>query len=268
LTNENSDLSLGEAASRFLGMLEPEERSESQPDINRFVRWFGSQREIAGIVPSEIENYAERLSLKDTEYSKKLEIIRTFLIAAKKSKWTKDNLSTSLKLKKTKTKRGIRTTRQDLSEKVMLTQQGYTEIQGELTRLESRKLELIDEIQRAAADKDFRENAPLHAAREEKGRVEGRIIEMDAILKSATIMNGTPNGHVHISIGNIVLLCDLDTREEVRYMLVNPREVDLVRGRISCESPIGQALMGKSKGETADVIAPVGKIHYQIKQIE
>jgi transcription elongation factor GreA len=268
LTNDNLDISLGEAASRFLSTLEPQERSESQPDINRFVRWFGSQREIAGIEASEIENYAERLSLKDTEYTKKLEIIRAFLIAAKKSKWTKNNLSTNLKLKKSKTKRGSRATKQDLSEKVILTEQGYHEIQAELSRLESRKLELIDEIQRAAADKDFRENAPLHAAREEKGRVEGRTMELDAILKSATIMNEIPDGHVHVSIGNTVLLCDLDTGEEMRYMLVNPREVDLKRRRISCESPIGQALKGKSEGETIDVIAPVGKIQYRIKQIE
>jgi transcription elongation factor GreA len=268
LTNENPDLSLGEATSRYLDTLEPQERSESQPDMNRFVRWFGSQRAIAGIAASEIENYAERLSLKDTEYTKKLEIVRAFLIAAKKSKWTKSNLSTNLKLKKTKTKQRVRATRQDLSEKVILTQQGYDEIQAELTRLESRKLELIGDIQRAAADKDFRENAPLHAAREEKGRVEGRMMELDTTLKAATIMDEVPNGHVHISIGNTVLLCDLGTGEEMRYMLVNPREVDLKRRRISCESPIGQALMGKSEGETADVIAPVGKIQYRIKQIE
>jgi len=268
LTSDNPNLTLGEAATIFLNALEPQNRTESQPDVNKFVRWFGSQRAISGIAPSEIENYAEKLSLKDTEYIKKLEIVKAFLIAAKKSRWTESNLSINLKLKKTKTKRGTRTTRQDSTEKVILTQQGYDEIKAELTRLESRKLELIGEIQRAAADKDFRENAPLHAAREEKGRVEGRILELDTTLKAATIMDEVPNGHVRISIGNTVLLCDLGTGEEMRYMLVNPREVDLKRGRISCESPIGQALKGKGEGETADVIAPVGKIQYRIKRIE
>lgn len=268
MTNDNPDLTLGEAATLFLNTLELQKRTESQTDVNRFVRWFGSQRAIGGIAASEIENYAERLSLKDTEYTKKLEIIKAFLTTAKKSKWTKSNLSINLKLKNTKTRQRNRTIRQDSSEKVILTQQGYDEIQAELTRLESRKLELIGDIQRAAADKDFRENAPLHAAREEKGRVEGRIMELDTTLKAATIMDELPNGHVRISIGTTVLLCDLGTGEEMRYMLVNPREVDLKRGRISCESPIGHALMGKKEGETADVMAPVGKIQYRIKQIE
>ena len=81
-------------------------------------------------------------------------------------------------------------------------------------------------------------------------------------------MDATRDTSVHITIGNTVLLCDLSTGEECRYMLVSPREVDLARGRISSASPIGHAVMGKSAGETAEVAAPVGKIRYQIKKVE
>jgi transcription elongation factor GreA len=268
LTSDTSDMKLGEAASQFLAALMPEERAASQPDITRFVRWFGSQRPIAGIAASEIENYTERLSQSDTEYVKKIDIVKAFLISAKKSKWTKTNLSTSLKLKRSNSKSKARAARPGLSEKVILTQQGYTELQAELTRLEVRRIDLIQEIQRAAADKDFRENAPLHAAREEKGLVEGRIMELEATLNAATVMGETPDSRLQVGIGHIVLLCDLGTGEEMHYKLVSPREMDIGRGRISCESPIGQAVMGKREGQTAEVSAPAGRIRYQIKHIE
>jgi transcription elongation factor GreA len=93
-------------------------------------------------------------------------------------------------------------------------------------------------------------------------------MELDSTLKAAVIMDESQDGHIHVSIGNTVFLCDLTTGEEMCYKLVSPREVDLARGRISCESPIGQALVGKSEGETVDVIAPIGKIQYRIKKID
>ncbi len=83
--NRNSqDLILGEAASRFLTNLPSEERGASQQAIYKFVRWFGGERPLAGLTAADIDNYAERLSISDTDYMGKLELVRDFLAYLKK----------------------------------------------------------------------------------------------------------------------------------------------------------------------------------------
>jgi transcription elongation factor GreA len=269
LTEEVGELSLGEAASRYLKELNAEERASIQADINRFTRWFGSQRQIASLSAAEIENYAERMSQSDTDYARRLEAAKAFLTAAKKAKWTKTNFATNLKIRKTKTHSST-TGKNKLppKKKVVLTAEGHEKLKTELTNLKSQRLEVIEEIRKAAADKDFRENVPFHAAREQKGHIDGRIMELEETLKVAETVDGNNHTTLRATIGNTVILCDLSTGEECSYILVNPREVDLIKGKISYVSPIGQAVIGKCEGETAEVIAPVGKLIYQVKQIK
>src|SRR5512139_2426286 len=135
LTEEVGELSLGEAASRYLAALSAEERAASQADINRFTRWFGSQQPITNLTPVQIENYAERISQSDTDYQKKLETAKSFLTAAKKAKWTKTNLATELKIRKTKTKTKINAKTYAAAKKVMLTPEGHEELKAELNNL-------------------------------------------------------------------------------------------------------------------------------------
>jgi transcription elongation factor GreA len=87
-------------------------------------------------------------------------------------------------------------------------------------------------------------------------------------LKYAAIIDDKPDNSLKLGIGHSVVLCDLNSGEEMRYTLVSPREVDLAKGKISNASPIGRAVTGKSQGEIVEVAAPVGKLRYQVKQIE
>jgi transcription elongation factor GreA len=141
-------------------------------------------------------------------------------------------------------------------------------MKGELDNLKKRSRGLMGEIQRAAADKDFRENAPLHAAREERGHVEGRIKELEQTLKATTIIEEKKAPTKKSSIGDSMVVCDLTSGEECRYMIVDPREVNIAKGKISIASPLGKALLGRSDGETVEISAPAGKLRYQIKRIE
>ncbi len=265
--NASQDISLGEAVSRFLADLPPEERGVSQREIYKFVRWFGNERPLAGLIAAEVANYAEQLSLSDIDYMRKLGLIRAFLVHAKKEGWSERNLAVHLKARKGKT-RLRSSSRQSSSETVFLTQQGYTELEAKLAALQNKRLESIDEIQRAAADKDFRENVPLEAAREQRGQLEGRIIELEETLKSAVVIGEKQEDALKLSIGDSVILCDLDSGEELRYTLLSPNEVDPTKGKISSDSPIGKAVVGKGQGEIVEVAAPVGKLRYQIKQVE
>jgi transcription elongation factor GreA len=123
-------------------------------------------------------------------------------------------------------------------------------------------------MRRAAADKDFSENAPLDAAREQYGHLEGRIRELEEALKSATVIDEKQKVILKVGIGDSVALRDLVSGEELRYVIVNPREVDPTRGKISSASPIGKAIIGRGQGEVVEVEAPAGRLHYQIERVE
>ena len=263
----NQNPSLGEAASLFLGKLTPEEREVSQPEVHKFVRWYSWERPLARLTAPEIANYAERLSLSDTDYARKLELIRGFLTHAKKAGWSKTNLGIHLKAKKAKAG-SPPSIRQRMAEPVSLTQQGYDELKAELAALKSKRPQLIEEMSRAAADKDFRENAPLAAAREQRGHLEGRIKELEETMKLAVVIDAEQKSSLKTNIGDGIILCDLASGEELRYIIVDPREVDPTQGKISSVSPLGKAVIGRGEGETIEISVPVGKLRYQVKKVE
>jgi len=263
----SQNLSLGEAAGCFLASLPPEAGETSQQVIYRFVRWYGWQRPLAGLTAPEVANYAERLSLSDTDYIKKLELIRAFLVHAKKEGWIRNSLAPHLKARKQAKPRLSSTSGQSPAEGIMITRQGYDEMASELAILKVKRLQAIEEIRRAAADKDFRENAPLDAAREQRGQLEGRIRQLEEAIKLATVIDEKREISPKISIGNSIVLRDLASGEEVHYTIVSPREVDPTRGKISSVSPIGKAIVGRSRGEIIEVTVPAGKLCYKIEQI-
>ena len=238
----------------------------SQQEVYRFVRWYGWERALAGLTAPEVASYAERLSLSDTDYIKRLELIQAFLVYAKKERWIKSNLATHLKAKKVKT-RVQSSFRRGLPETTALTQQGYAALKTELAALKSKRSEAIDEVRRAAADKDFRENAPLEAAREQRGHLEGQIKELEEALKSAVVIDEKQGVALKVSAGDSVILRNLASGEELHYTIVNAKEADPTRGKISSASPIGKAIIGRGQGELVEVIAPAGKLRYQIEQI-
>jgi transcription elongation factor GreA len=267
VSNGSESPGLGEAASRFLTQLPAEDRGASQQEIYKFVRWYGWERPFSGLSAPEVANYAERLSQSDTDYAGKLDMVRTFLAYAKKAGWSKGNLAVHLKARKGKTK-VMSASRQARQEAVSLTQQGYDELQAEIAALRDKRLQVIDDMRRAAADKDFSENAPLDAAKEQRGHIEGRIMELEGILKSAVIIDEKREVTNRVDIGDTIVLQDLASGEEVRYTLVSPREVDPVGGKISNASPIGKAAIGKSQGDMIEVTVPAGKLRYRITAVE
>jgi transcription elongation factor GreA len=258
---------LSQGAARFLTTLSAAKKEASQPEVYKFARWYGWDIQISKLEAHQVERYAEQLSVSDTDYLKKLELVRSFLAYAKKSGWTVTNLATHLKTRKTKAA-PLAAAARGMPEQVSLTRQKYDEITAELQALKQRSLDLVGEIRRAAADKDFRENAPLQAAREERGHVEGRIKELEETLKVATILEEKKEPAVKTIVGDSIVLEDLASGEELRYMIVDPREVDPSRGKISIASPLGKGLLGKKGGDTVEIKAPAGRLRYLIKRIE
>src|SRR3990172_2749876 len=165
-TGPNSSLS--EAVGSYLSDLSPEAKKASQAEVSSFARWFGKERPIGGLAPAEIESFAERLSVSDADYLRKMALIKAFLVYAKKKNWTSTNLSVHLKPKKGKIKTSAsvkkRAGKNGTPEAISMTRQGHAELKEELAWLKDERHKVITEVRKAAADKDFRENAPLHAA--------------------------------------------------------------------------------------------------------
>ena len=259
--------SLGQIATQFLLTLPSEERLRAQQEVYKFVRWYGEKRPLAGLAIPEVANYAEQITSSTTEVAEKLGIIKTFLFYAHKQGLTRANLAVHLKSKKTPPKSASLLKRHS-HKKVLLTSQGYADLKAKLATLKNARPSIAEELQKAAADKDFRENAPLEAAREHQGQVEAHIRKLESTLKMATLVDEQQTSGREITFGDTVVLRDLASGEQASYTLVDASEANPIESKISVASPMGQALLGQMKGQNVEVKAPAGILHYQIEDIQ
>lgn len=144
-----------------------------------------------------------------------------------------------------------------------ITAEGRSELEAELEKLKGRRGAIADKIADARGYGDLSENAEYDAAREEQGLVESRIAEIEDILLNAELIKG--HKKTAVGLGSKVEL--KNGAKTVNYHVVGPVEADPVSGKISNESPIGLALMGKKVGETATVSTPKGDINYKVVAI-
>ena len=261
----HTEITIAKAATEFLASLTSKERQESQQELNKFVRWCGMDRPLLQLTALEVANYAEGMEGSSANATRRVKPIRAFLSYAKKQNLTRSNLAIHLHVKKTapiKRARGM-----PQAEAVSMTSEGYRRMEEELAALKEERIHIAETIRKAAADKDFRENAPLDAAKDQQGMVEAKIRDLEAALKTAVIA-GERADSTKVALGSTVVLKDLSHDEELRYKLVNSREANPLKGKISVDSPTGQALLNRAQGEVIEVTAPAGTIKYSIERIE
>ncbi len=262
-----SNSSLGQVATQFVLGLPSQERLKAQQEVHKFARWYGEERQLNELSVPEVANYAEQITSSTTEVAEKLGIIKTFLAYAYKQGLTKTNLAVHIKVKKTSSK-ALSSPGRHSGGTVLLTTEGYAGLDAELTALKNERPRVVEELRKAAADKDFRENAPLEAAREYQGQLEARIRELESTLRMARVMNERQAASHRIAVGDTVVLQDLTAGEQADYTLVDKREADPTKGKISIASPVGQALLGRQRGDRVEVKAPAGILRYLIEDIK
>jgi transcription elongation factor GreA len=256
--NTDQEPTLAEAAETFLSSLPPEERARIRPEVSKFVRWLGSSRQARDISPVDAATYGEQVVPSAAKAAK------SFLSYLRKQGLSNLSLSPHLKAKKTTSKTVA--VWQGNQAQVTLTAEGYAKLEKELADLKNQRSQVLEDIQKAAADKDFRENAPLAAAREQKSHIEGRIKEIQAVLTRAKIIaEGQDTSRA--KFGDTVVLRDLSSGSEFSYTLVDPREANPAKGRLSVASPLGKAILGKEQGQTVEVAAPAGTFSCRIESI-
>ncbi|GIQ67324.1 transcription elongation factor GreA [Xylanibacillus composti] len=157
-----------------------------------------------------------------------------------------------------------------MSEKeVILTQEGLKKLEEELENLKSvKRREVAERIKVAIGYGDISENSEYEDAKNEQAFIEGRVITLEKMLRNARIINDDEVDTETVNIGSKVILKDLEFGDTVEYTIVGTAESDPSQNKISNESPVGKAILGKKKGSTVDVNVPAGIIQYKIMDIK
>jgi transcription elongation factor GreA len=158
--------------------------------------------------------------------------------------------------------------RKCMNEQLILTSEGARRLNAELKELQGpRRQEISQRLRDAIEMGDLSENADYHKAKEDQSFLEGRIQELEHLLKNATIVDPEQVSREKVDVGVTVTVQEEDYDPET-YQLVGAKEADPRKGRISNESPIGKALIGKRRGDTVVARTPSGEIRMKILKIE
>lgn len=258
------DLTLWDAISNYLQSVKAAERNAAAQELGRFARWYGGERILRQISPGDLERYQEQFTVNGNDPTK-LTPLRQFFSDARKNKLIDSSLAAHIRIRR---KTGPRLASEAaVAEQVELTQTGFDQLQAELVRLESIEQPAArQELQRAAADKDFRENAPYDAAKQHLAELQRRVNDIKAMLGNHVIV--TEQVSDRIGLGATVMVHDLDEDEQLTYTLVGPGEIDPHNGKISIQSPVGRALSDKRIGDVIMVDTPAGQSRFRIDSIK
>ena len=277
-------ISAGDASAHFLNAMEPEKARDERPEVERFVEWVGAEREMHALTGDVIDAYlrerfpdvlggdaeddADEAELDDASAGQ-IEPLRAFLAYASRLAFTEENLVPHLRLGEgAGGARGGAGAAAELGGKAYyVTIEGVAALEHELDELKSRRPEIASELRAAMADKDFRENAPLDAARDQQAHLEARIRVIEDQLRHAVIIDPEAK-RGRANVGSTVKVLNLDADREQTFQLVSPSEVDPPGGKISVESPVGSAVIDHVPGDEVLVQAPAGAVRLRVLEVE
>lgn len=154
------------------------------------------------------------------------------------------------------------------SKEILMTAEGLKKLEDELEELKVvRRKEVAEKIKQALAFGDLSENSEYDEAKNEQAQVEARIVQIEGTLKIARVVDDSEISTDTVGIGTRVKLLDVEFEDEEEYSIVGSSEADPSQNRLSYESPVGKALMGKKAGDIVEVDAPAGKIQFKILEI-
>lgn len=152
-----------------------------------------------------------------------------------------------------------------MKKRFSMTKEGIAELQSELDELVARRSSIADAIKTAREQGDLSENAEYHAAKDEQERTEARISELEAILSNSEVIK-KPRSDSKVVLGSVVTLKGAGGKNK-QFTVVGTVEADPLEGKISDESPIGRALLGKREGEEVEIVTPVETAMFKIADI-
>ncbi len=266
-TDEELPITISSALAIYISELPDSERISAQSEISNLIRWVGIHRDINSISPQEIGMFSENQYSGNVskESGKKLAHMKVFLKFLKSKGYLAQNLASHIKYQRS------RNFSEDAGESVKedqiyLTPQGHKNLVNEYESLNKLAGTLSEDIRKAAADGDVRENAPLEAARERHAMTISRMRDIESILNVAMIRESGDN--TKVSLGSRVSLKLLNSSTCFKYQIVEQNEINPLAGKISDKSPVGSAVLGCQKGQQVSVSTPRGTRTYYIESID
>ena len=259
-------LTLSEAFQVYVQQMPEDAKLAAQPEIAKFTRWLGPERIINSISASEIGEYSEMQTTRSTstDAQERLATVKLFLTFLKKSGAVETNLAQHLRVRKSRVAATRTRSTRIAQQQVRLTKAGYDQMNRQLSQLNEQRIALTGDIQKAAADGDVRENAPLEAARENQGMVMAKIRDIEGTLKLAVVIDGRRSDGENVHIGSKVEITEMNSSKQFHYQLVEPNESSPLAGKISIASPVGAAILGQAVGAEVAVVTPKGEQTYRI----
>jgi transcription elongation factor GreA len=256
-----------EALAHFEGFMasEPEKLREELPVIREFLEAYGLDQPLADLDGEFVTSYVREVS---PENPSDLEGLRAFLAYCSRLAFTSNNLVPYLQLGPTAGGARAGGAAAELGGKAFyVTLDGLRRLEAQLEEEKGKRPDIAQKLREAMADKDFRENAPLDAARDEQAHLEMRIRDLESKLRSAVIIDEEAKAG-RANVGSVVKLMNLKTNGEQEFTLVPQNEVDPKSGRISIDSPVGMAVINHGPGEEVTVNAPSGPIRFKIVDVK
>jgi transcription elongation factor GreA len=265
-------MALSQALTQYLSTRHFQAGPDTQQELSKFIRWCGRDRNVVDLTPQEAASYGELLadSSGRQDTTERVQAVKDFLSFCYKSNFTQTPLAKHVRVRKTGRKLAPREKGRATMD---ITPEGYQNLLDELETLRDERVTVAKEINLAAADKDFRENAPLDAARERQGHLEARIRDLEGGLQRARLIHTDAQDSIdqrerRVKLGSKVKLSASSSREEMVYTLVNASEASPMDFKMSVASPVGKALMNHTVGDEVEVVTPRGYLRYRIKEVD
>ncbi len=258
---------LGDAFREYMTSLKPDQRHAQETYVRRCVEHFGDQTLVSSLSGSRVEAFAEsQIRASDPAAQDKVTALKQYFQFLRKRGYAGENFGIHIRVRRPTGGRSATAQQVRVDEApVEMTRDGLETRQEKLRELQSRRPDVLRAIATAREDKDFRENAPLQAAREELAMIEGQIKQIEAELKRSVVVERTRNDLS--ALGSQVSVTRLDNGKPDTFTLVGAREANARERKISVESPVGKELLGRRVGEEVEVSVPSGTVQYRIDGI-
>ena len=262
-------LTLKDAITEYISTVAEKEKQFAHPEISKFMRWIGPDRLVATLLPSDIDHYGETLGTAASDaHKKRVEVVKDFLNFLKKKHYLEDSLAKHIRIRKPSYSGARQGVMRRRDTEVQITRQGYDDMTKQLGELRIETVRISEDIEKAAASGDVRENAPLEAARENQGMVQSQIYRLESTLKSAVIIDESVlRSRDLVQIGSWVKLMKIVDGSMMEYQVVAANEANPLKGKISDISPVGSAILGRKPDDEVRVKTPGGAQRFKIDSI-
>jgi transcription elongation factor GreA len=259
---------IGDIYSAYLGTLDPEQLVADGMYVRQFCEFVGYDTNIDLLTGSRVDSFVEqKISDADPNAPERVKALKEWFKYLKKQELTDANLGTRVRMPRPARGHGRTGTAVRRDEAAIeMTADGIAALEEELARLEEERHSHVEAVSRAREDKDFRENAPLDAAREALGLADSRIRQIKESLKRAVVVERQDTGHA--SVGSTVKVTHVGKGTSHTYMLVNPQEANARENKISVKSPVGSQLLGCCTGDEVVIDVPSGTVHLRVDEVD